>query len=204
MRRGSSPVSAKLLSRESVSESSAGAAWAVAVIAFSGRAGKGGSIGAITVSRVDDQRLVPVGRWRWPDRLVDALAAPVWDRYGTFAGQPAIRGTVTWTVAGHRIVIASRPPSQARRPIRSGQGTTRRSEAVLQRRSRPRSRGRAPAGSGPAESRPLHEPRYRRLHGCRGWRLYRPAAATTRERCRHRRRARLGAAHSPRSQVRDS
>jgi hypothetical protein len=38
--------------------------------------------------------------------LVHALEASLWDRYGTFAGQPAVRGTIRWTVAGRRIVIA--------------------------------------------------------------------------------------------------
>jgi hypothetical protein len=30
----------------------------------------------------------------------------LWDRYGLFAGHPWIRGTVTWTLADRRILIA--------------------------------------------------------------------------------------------------
>jgi hypothetical protein len=81
---------------------------ALAVIAFSGRAGKGGSLEAITLVRVDGEELVNVEQSRWPAPLADALKAPVWDRYGAFAGQPAIWGTVRWTVAERRIAIAGR------------------------------------------------------------------------------------------------
>jgi hypothetical protein len=35
-----------------------------------------------------------------------ALEAPVWGRYGTFAGHPSIHGTVTWLVAERRVLIS--------------------------------------------------------------------------------------------------
>lgn len=50
--------------------------------------------------------LVEVERWIGRDELAFALEAPVWDRYGSFAGHPRIGGTVTWTVADRSVVIA--------------------------------------------------------------------------------------------------
>ncbi len=85
----------------------------VAVVAFSGRAGQGGRIEPIRLSRHDgEQDLVDVDRWMYRDELAFALEAPVWDRYGTFAGHPLIRGTVTWTTADRRVVIAGRRGSE--------------------------------------------------------------------------------------------
>jgi hypothetical protein len=42
------------------------------------------------------------------DELSYVLEAPVWDRYGLFAGQPAIRGDVIWTLADRTVVIVGR------------------------------------------------------------------------------------------------
>jgi len=79
-----------------------------AVVPFSGRAGPGGTTGAITLSLVVAGDLVDVERWTGGDELALALEGPVWDRYGHFAGHPLIRGTVTWVVADRRILIAGR------------------------------------------------------------------------------------------------
>jgi hypothetical protein len=38
--------------------------------------------------------------------LAGALAAPIWGRYGSFRGQPAIRATLTWNVAERSLVLA--------------------------------------------------------------------------------------------------
>jgi hypothetical protein len=57
--------------------------------------------------------LVDVERWSGRDQLALGLEGPVWDRYGYFAGQPRIRGTVTWAVADRRIVIAGRRGGEA-------------------------------------------------------------------------------------------
>jgi hypothetical protein len=84
-----------------------------AVVPFSGRAGDGGTAGAITLSLVVAGELVDVERWSGRDELALALEGPVWDRYGHFAGHPLIRGTVTWAVAGRRIVIAGRSGGEA-------------------------------------------------------------------------------------------
>ncbi len=46
--------------------------------------------------------------WLGRDELAYALEAPVWDRFGTFAGHPKVVATVTWTTADRRVVIAGR------------------------------------------------------------------------------------------------
>jgi hypothetical protein len=78
----------------------------IAVVPFSGRPGRGGRTDTITLSRVDGVEVVDVERWTGRDELAYALEAPIWDRYGTFAGHPFIHGTVTWTTAERLIVIA--------------------------------------------------------------------------------------------------
>src|ERR1700733_165833 len=80
----------------------------IATVPFTGRAGRGGRIDRIVLSRLDGDELVDVERWTSRDELCDALEAPVWDRFGSFAGQPQIAGTVTWTTADRRIVLEGR------------------------------------------------------------------------------------------------
>jgi hypothetical protein len=78
----------------------------VAIVPFSGRAGAGGRTGTITLGRLEGDELVEVERWSGGrDELGYALEAPVWDRFGGFAGQPQVRGTVTWMLAERRVVI---------------------------------------------------------------------------------------------------
>ena len=78
----------------------------VAIVPFSGRAGLGGTVGTIALSRVDGGELVDVERWSGRDELAYALEAPVWDRFGQFNGHPRIRGTVTWLLADRLVLIA--------------------------------------------------------------------------------------------------
>ena len=52
----------------------------VAVVPFSGRAGRGGDAGTIVLSRIDGDHLVDVERWTGRDELAHALEAPIWDR----------------------------------------------------------------------------------------------------------------------------
>jgi hypothetical protein len=78
----------------------------VAVVSFSGRAGEGGRVGRITLSRIEAGELVDVERWSGRDDLTYALEAPIWDRYGVFAGHPKIRATVTWIAAERCVVIS--------------------------------------------------------------------------------------------------
>ena len=75
---------------------------------FSGRGGQGGRVGTIVLSRLEGDDLVDVERWTGRDELAYALEAPVWDRFGSFAGHPQIAGTVTWTTADRLVVISGR------------------------------------------------------------------------------------------------
>jgi len=80
----------------------------IAIVPFSGRAGRGGHIERIVLSQLDGDEPVDVERWSGRDELCHALEAPVWDRFGSFAGQPQIVGTVVWTTADRRVVIEGR------------------------------------------------------------------------------------------------
>ena len=77
----------------------------IATVSFSGRAGRGGRTDRIVLSRLDRDELVDVERLTRRDELCYALEAPIWDRFGSFAGQPLIVGTFIWTAADRRIVI---------------------------------------------------------------------------------------------------
>ena len=80
----------------------------IAVVPFSGRAGQGGRIATITLSRLEGNELVDVERWTGRDELAYTLEGPLWDRYAGFAGQPWIRATAAWTVADRSILITGR------------------------------------------------------------------------------------------------
>jgi hypothetical protein len=80
----------------------------VATVPFRGRAGKGGEIDVIRLQPVRDEESREVRVWPNNDELANALAAPVWGRFGTFAGQPLVRAEVIWTVDGCSVVIAGR------------------------------------------------------------------------------------------------
>jgi len=77
----------------------------VAEVGFCGRGGRGGQIEGISLSRLPGGERVDLRRWPGRGELEHGLTAPVWDRYGTFTGQPLIRGTVKWTTADRRVVI---------------------------------------------------------------------------------------------------
>ncbi|MGA2928974.1 MAG: hypothetical protein ABSG43_23885 [Solirubrobacteraceae bacterium] len=77
----------------------------IALVPFAGRAGLGGQVGTIVLSRLDGAELVDVERWTGRDELAYALEAPVWDRFGRFVGQQPIHGTVGWVVADRLVVI---------------------------------------------------------------------------------------------------
>jgi hypothetical protein len=85
----------------------------IAVVPFSGRAGAGGRVDTVILSRLDGDKLVDLNQSTARDELTYALEAPIWDRYGLFAGQPAIRGTVRWVLALRSIVIAGRRGGEA-------------------------------------------------------------------------------------------
>lgn len=77
----------------------------IAVVPFWGRAGRGGETNRIRLSRMDGDKLVDVELWTGRDDLCFALEAPVWDRFGLFAGQPHISGEVLWLAEDHSVVI---------------------------------------------------------------------------------------------------
>jgi hypothetical protein len=78
----------------------------IAIVRFSGRAGAGGRIGVVILGCDDGEHFVEADRWTRRDELAYALEARVWDRYGAFAGQPQIRGEVTWILMERSIVIS--------------------------------------------------------------------------------------------------
>jgi len=80
----------------------------IATVPFNGRAGRGGRTDRIVLSRLDRDELVDVERWSGRDELCHALEAPIWDRFGSFAGQPLTTGTVKWMAADRRVVIEGR------------------------------------------------------------------------------------------------
>lgn len=80
----------------------------VAVVPFCGRAGRDAETGPIRLWRLDGDELAELAGWTGRDELSNALEAPVWDRYGTFAGQAAIRAEVIWTLEGRSVVIVGR------------------------------------------------------------------------------------------------
>jgi hypothetical protein len=84
----------------------------VATVPFRGRAGQGGEVDVIRLQRVRGEESREVRLWSGSDELANALAAPVWGRFGTFAGHPVVRAEVIWTVDGRSVVIAGRRGEQ--------------------------------------------------------------------------------------------
>jgi len=80
----------------------------VAVVPFWGRVGRGGQTERIDLLHVDCERLVEIERWTSRDELCYALEAPVWERFGTFAGLPLTQGEVIWTDADRLVLIRGR------------------------------------------------------------------------------------------------
>jgi hypothetical protein len=102
------PERHELLSGESVWQELEARGATVATVPFSGRAGRGGRVDRIVLSRLDRDVLVDVEPWTGRDELWYALEAPIWDRFGSFAGQPLIVGIVIWTTPDRRVVIEGR------------------------------------------------------------------------------------------------
>jgi hypothetical protein len=80
----------------------------VATVPFRGRAGRGGEIDIIRLQQVRGEESHEVRLWSDIDELAAALAAPVWGRFGTFAGHPLVRAEVIWTVDRRSVVIVGR------------------------------------------------------------------------------------------------
>jgi hypothetical protein len=79
-----------------------------ATVPFGGRAGVGGHVGRAVLSRLVEGELVESELGWAREELAVALAAPVWDRFGSFAGQPRITGNVRWETAERRVLISGR------------------------------------------------------------------------------------------------
>jgi hypothetical protein len=107
------PGRGELLATSAVWEELGRRGAAIATVPFSGRAGRGGQVGTIVLSRLDGDELVDVERWTGRDELTYALEAPVWDRFASFAGHPQIAGTVTWTTPDQRVRIEGRRGREA-------------------------------------------------------------------------------------------
>jgi hypothetical protein len=65
----------------------------IATVPFNGRAGRGGTVERIVLSRVQGDELIDVERWTARDELDYGREAPIWDRFASVAGQPS-RGEV--------------------------------------------------------------------------------------------------------------
>ena len=79
-----------------------------ATVPFGGRAGAGGQVGRVLLSRLEGAELVESELGWARQELAFAVAAPVWDRFGSFAGQPRVTGTVRWEIAERRVLISGR------------------------------------------------------------------------------------------------
>ena len=79
----------------------------VASVPFTGIAGAGGETRTITLWLLGG-RSIEIWSSEWREELASALEAPVWDRFGSFAGHPRITGTVTWTTADRTLTVSGR------------------------------------------------------------------------------------------------
>jgi hypothetical protein len=76
----------------------------VALVRFSGGGGHPGSIGAVTLEAAGGRELA---RWESGEgELPEALAAPIWGRYGLFRGHPRITGIVVWDARARQVLVA--------------------------------------------------------------------------------------------------
>lgn len=75
----------------------------IATVTFAGRGGAGGHTDRIALLAPDGDGLCELELWTSRDELCLALEAPVWARFGSFAGYPQVRGEVIW-LAEHRVV----------------------------------------------------------------------------------------------------
>lgn len=113
MRRGSGPGSASYFPAKRSGTSSSGAAPRSPLSYSPGEpAREAGSQRSHSVAWKATSSLT-VERWSGLDELAHALEGPVWDRYGGFAGQPWVRGTVTWTVADRCVLIGGQRGGEA-------------------------------------------------------------------------------------------
>jgi hypothetical protein len=99
------PARWELVSRSDVWETLELRGATSARVPFFGQAGRGGHTDVIRLYRLDGEALVEVERWTGRDELCYALEAPVWDRFGSFAGHPLVHGEVLWTADDRQVWI---------------------------------------------------------------------------------------------------
>lgn len=102
------PARWELVSRAAVWDELERRRVSVAAVPFRGRAGQGGEIDVIRLQRVRDGESREVRLWPDSEELAHALAAPVWGRFGRFAGQPLVRAEVIWTAVDRSVVMVGR------------------------------------------------------------------------------------------------
>ena len=102
------PGRRELVSRAAVWDELERRGVSVARVPFRGRAGQGGEIDVIRLERVRDGESYEVRLWPDSEELANALAAPVWGRFASFAGHPLVRGDVIWTADHRSVVIVGR------------------------------------------------------------------------------------------------
>jgi hypothetical protein len=94
----------------------------VARVRFAGGGARRASVEAVVAAAGGGE----LARWRAGEsELGDALAAPVWARYGGFRGQPPITGTLSWSVAERSIMLAGRRGSERFAETLAGAGAIR-------------------------------------------------------------------------------
>ena len=104
------PARWELVSRSAVWDELERRGVSMATVPFRGRAGHVGEMDVIRLRRVSGEGNGSLEVRLWPDgdELAYALAAPAWDRFGTFAGHPLVRAEVIWTLEDRTVVIAGR------------------------------------------------------------------------------------------------
>jgi hypothetical protein len=106
------PARWELVSRAAVWAELERRGFSIATVPFRGRAGQGGEIDVIRLQPVRNEESHEVRLWPDSDELANALAAPVWNRFAMFAGQPFVRAEVIWTVDRRSVVILGRRGEQ--------------------------------------------------------------------------------------------
>lgn len=94
----------ELLSLQDVWQALERAGAQIALVRFAGGGGRQGTLDSVSIE-ADGRELARF--WQAGEsELADALAAPVWGRYGSFRGQPPIRATLAWNVAERSVMLA--------------------------------------------------------------------------------------------------
>ena len=116
-RSAARPHSARLL--RSAGELTRSEAWEelqrrganIVTLPFAGKRRTGTSFGLIRLERLENDQVMEIETWsdqRSGDALIEALKAPVVARFASFAGQPPIRASLTWTLPDRRITITGK------------------------------------------------------------------------------------------------